>query len=59
VYGLVKLKHVTWIFTIHNMFDWIYTKGRTKIHKFDKHEHRVLSSWKSPCDDFKPQIYRI
>jgi len=33
LYGLVQLKHVTWIFKIHNMFDLNYTKERTKIYK--------------------------
>jgi len=33
VYGLVQLKYVILIFTIHNMFDWIYTKSRTKIYE--------------------------
>jgi len=33
VYGLVQLKYTTWIFTIYNMFDWNYTKDRTKIYK--------------------------
>jgi len=33
LYGLVQLKHVTWIFKIHNVFDWNYTKERTKIYK--------------------------
>jgi len=33
VYGLVQLKYLTLIFTIHNMFDRNYTKNRTKVYK--------------------------
>jgi len=29
VYGLLQLKYVTLIFTIPNMFEWIYTKSKT------------------------------
>jgi len=41
-YGLVQLKHVTRIFTIHNMFDWNYTKDRTKIYEM-KNTNAVCS----------------
>ena len=34
VYGLFQLKYVTLIFTIHNMFDWIYTKTELKLTKY-------------------------
>jgi len=33
VYGLFQLKYVTWISTIHNMFDWIYAKDWTENYK--------------------------
>lgn len=41
------------------MFEWIYTKSRTKIYD-TKHEYHVLTLPENLCDIFcmNPQIYR-
>jgi len=58
LYGLVQLKHVTWIFKIHKMFDCKNTKERTKIYKMINKNTACSLFLKNVCLGFSIKIQK-